>query len=122
MATKDGGNTTSTCPILPFEIICEIVSYLTSQVSLHTATLLSRSYNIAATPHLYAHPHLTSSNFGSFVSAVAPTISPRIKKRDDSSEYHLGDLVRTLDLSLLLYNETLRTSITRLLTHCRSIR
>ncbi|KAF3908998.1 hypothetical protein AA313_de0200322 [Arthrobotrys entomopaga] len=106
---------------LPFEIICEIVSYVTSQGALYSTALISRRYNVAATPILYRHPRLTSSNFESFVAAVAPTVFPPSRKHLNSTEYHLADLVLTLDLSQLLYHETLRTSIARLLSHCRSI-
>ncbi|KAK6341974.1 hypothetical protein TWF730_001455 [Orbilia blumenaviensis] len=106
---------------LPFEIICEITSHISSQGALHTASLISRRYNIATNPHLYRSPKLTSSNIDQFVHSVAPTIFPPPKKNLNSAEYHLADLVITLDLSQLLYNETLRTSIARLLSHCRNI-
>ncbi|KAK6330864.1 hypothetical protein TWF718_003063 [Orbilia javanica] len=106
---------------LPFEIVCEIISYISSQSTLHAASLVSHRYNAAANPALYRHPKLTSSTIDSFIRSVAPTVFPPPKKNLNSSEYHLADLVLTLDLSLLLYNETLRTSIARLLTHCRNI-
>ncbi|KAK6522143.1 hypothetical protein TWF281_002709 [Arthrobotrys megalospora] len=106
---------------LPFEIICEIISYISSQGALHATSLVSHRYNVAATPALYRHPKLTSSNIEAFVRSVAPTISPPPKRNLNSSEYHLADLVVSLDLSQLLYSETLRTSIARLLSHCRSI-
>ncbi|EPS36760.1 hypothetical protein H072_9669 [Dactylellina haptotyla CBS 200.50] len=106
---------------LPFEIICEIVSYITSQPALYSTALVSRRYNNAATPLLYKHPQLNSSNFDAFVSAIAPSVSPPPRKLADSAECHLADLVLTLDFSQLVYQDTLRTSIARLLSHCRSI-
>ncbi|KAF3941415.1 hypothetical protein ABW19_dt0207262 [Dactylella cylindrospora] len=106
---------------LPFEIIYEIVSYITSQSDLYATALISRRYNIASTPLLYAHPSLTSSNIDRFVATVAPTINPHPKKNQISGEYHLSDLVQTLNLSPVLFSDTLRTAVTRLLTHCRNI-
>ncbi|KAF3907857.1 hypothetical protein ABW20_dc0104273 [Dactylellina cionopaga] len=106
---------------LPLEIICEIVSYITSQSALHSTASISSRYNIAATPLLYKHPKLSSANFEFFVRTVAPTVFPPPKRYLNSAEYHLATLVQTLDLSHTTYNETLRSSIARLLTHCRSL-
>ncbi|KAF3161964.1 hypothetical protein EYR41_007352 [Orbilia oligospora] len=116
----------SSCPptsyqSLPYEIICEIISYISPQGALHAASLVSRRYNAAANPALYRQPKLTSSTIDAFVHSVAPTVFPPPKKNVNSKEYHLADLVTTLDLSPLLYSETLRSSIARLLTHCRNI-
>ncbi|KAF3912732.1 hypothetical protein ABW21_db0209540 [Orbilia brochopaga] len=114
----------ASCQSLPFEIVCEIVSYITSQSALHTTACISRRFNIAATPLLYEHPRLTASNIDAFVASVAPTVYPPPRKAATSSsaaEHHLADFVRTLDLSFVLYTDTLRTATARLLTHCRLI-
>ena len=87
-------------PILPAEILEDILSYLppSSQSTFHAASLVSRSWYPTATEYLYQSPVIIGKNFDLFVRSVCPSINAHIRHNG------LADIVRRLDMSGLVHN------------------
>ena len=90
--------------LLPTEVISNILSFIphstTSQPTLWSLCLLSRSYYSATIARLYASPNLTPRNFDLFVRIICPSINASIRTTP------LSSLVKTLDMSQLVHNSS----------------
>ena len=92
-------------PPLPSEILEQIFKYIhcqsdvqQAQGSLHAISLQSRSWYQSSITFLYAHPVISGKNYDLFVRAICPSINAHIRHNG------LADLVRTLDMSKLVYH------------------
>ncbi|KAF8470138.1 hypothetical protein BDZ91DRAFT_654554 [Kalaharituber pfeilii] len=84
---------------LPQEIIMHILSFVppSNQSTFASACKVSRAWYHASVAHLYARPRLTTTNYEKFISVICPTVT-NIKYSP------LAELIKTLDLSKLLYD------------------
>ena len=89
-------------PPLPLEVIDNILSFIprvpASQPTLHACTLVSRVWYPAAIGRLYEEPTITGRNYDLFTKSICPSINAHIRKNG------LAELVRVLDLSLLVHH------------------
>ena len=89
-------------PPLPLEVIENIISFVprepASQPTLHACTLVSRAWYSAAIGRLYEEPTITGRNYDMFTKSICPSINAHIRKNG------LGELVRVLDLSVLVHH------------------
>lgn len=87
-------------PNLPPEILEQVFSKITgpSQRTFNAAALVSRVWYSTAIKHLYKSPILTGKHFDLFVRSVCPSINAHVRYNG------LADLIRRLDLSLLVHN------------------
>ncbi|PYH95553.1 hypothetical protein BO71DRAFT_482847 [Aspergillus ellipticus CBS 707.79] len=91
---------------LPTEIVVEIISYAAAddarrQPTLHACCLVSRQWYSVAIPYLYERPRLSvGTAFQNFTATISPPIGSRKNK------INLGNLVRRLDLSGLVYHSS----------------
>ena len=90
-------------PILPPEIVLEIVSYIPNktlggQHDLARLCLVSKALYTGSIERLYESPWIASRNFDSFVATLCPSINLHVRRSD------LGGLVRCLDMSHLLHD------------------
>jgi hypothetical protein len=87
---------------LPPEILIHIFSYLpngrASQTTYHAASLVSRSWNLAATAFLYRDPDLSGKNYGAFVRTICPSTKAHIRSSP------LAPHVKVLDMTKLTYD------------------
>ena len=106
----------SFAPELPVEILLEIVGYIPTtqadQSTLHSCTLVSRSWYSAAIARLYQSPYIHGGNFDSFVRTICPSINAHIRKSP------LSELVRVLDMGKLVHNGS-RSLTARILARMR---
>jgi hypothetical protein len=97
--------------LLPAEIIFQITSFIplrSSQSTLWACTLVSRAWYASSIARLYNYPHITPTNFSSFVSTICPSKNARIRHTP------LSALVLHLDMSELVHNSS-RSLTARLL-------
>ena len=103
-------------PNLPTEILLQIFSNLPrtrkSQPTLHSCTLVSRSWYPAAVQVLYRSPYITGKNFKLFVSAICPSINAHVRK------HGLSEMVRRLDMSRLIHHGS-KSLTARILGRCK---
>ncbi|KZF19267.1 hypothetical protein L228DRAFT_271510 [Xylona heveae TC161] len=87
---------------LPPELVIHILSFIplkpSSQTTLWSCCLVSRTWYTAAVPLLYDSPHITGRNFTRFITTVCPSINAHVRKSE------LADLVRRLDMGELVHN------------------
>ena len=87
---------------LPPEILDQIFSYVaqfpSSQTTLFSLLLVSRSWYYAAIPVLYNSPRISGKNYDLFVRMVCPSINAHIRSNG------LSELIKTLDMSSLVHN------------------
>ncbi|KAK3071843.1 hypothetical protein LTR53_007905 [Teratosphaeriaceae sp. CCFEE 6253] len=106
----------TTPPIyLPDEILLAILTHVAfsshrrvAQTTLASCTLLSHQWFRAATPLLYAHPHLYGHNFAPFAAAICPSINLHVRPSP------LAELVKTLNMASMVHQIN-RTATARLL-------
>ena len=88
---------------LPPEILEEIFAHVFAshhnvQQTLHSCTLVSRSWYSNSIRCLYDSPRITGKTFDSFVRAICPSVNAHVRVNG------LADLVRKLDMSNLVHN------------------
>lgn len=85
---------------LPPEILELILSQIAepSQRVFHAAALVSRAWYPTAIKYLYGSPILTGKHFDYFIRSVCPSINAHVRYNG------LADLIKKLDLSLLVHN------------------
>lgn len=94
---------------LPPEIISLVISFVSEgpktpavQSALHSCSLVSRQWYLAATPYLYEAPVITGENYALFAALL--------HKQRRGSRVPLGQLVRRLDMGNLIHHSS--TSLT----------
>ena len=107
--------TSSPAPLLPIEILSQIIAYIdpSDQALLYSCCLVSRSWYSASIAHLYARPRLTGKNFDKLARTLCPPVHSHIRHVD------LAGLVRRLDMSSLVYSSS-KSLTARLLRRVRT--
>ncbi len=87
---------------MPLELLDEIFSYVShfpsSQLDLCACSYVSRSWYLASARFLYRSPRISSRNFDQFVRTICPSVNAHIRTNG------LSELVRVLDMSMLVHN------------------
>ena len=88
---------------LPAEILNQIFAYIAAhdharQHTLHSCSLVSRSWYSNSISYLYDSPNIEGRNFDTFVRAICPSVNAHIRTNG------LAELVRKLDMSRLVHN------------------
>ena len=88
---------------LPPEILEQIFAYISAsrhnvQQTLHTCSLVSRSWYSNSIRFLYDSPIISGKNYDPFVRAICPSVNAHVRVNG------LADLVKKLDMSNLVHN------------------